>query len=51
MPAETLKAHGTLKNLLKDFADAPDIKITGISSNSKKLSPGNVFFALMRVTD
>ena len=47
MPAETLRAHGTLKILLEDLADAPDIKITGISSNSKKLSPGNVFFALI----
>ncbi len=47
MPAATLKAHGTLKTLLEDLADAPDIKITGISSNSKTLSPGNAFLALI----
>ncbi len=50
MPAEALKPHNTLKELLEDIADAPDVAITGISSDSKKLSPGNVFFALVGET-
>jgi UDP-N-acetylmuramoyl-L-alanyl-D-glutamate--2,6-diaminopimelate ligase len=33
--------------LLEGIADAPDIEITGISSDSKDLSPGDVFFALV----
>jgi len=47
MPAEALRPHSTLKALLEGIADAPDIEITGISSNSRKLSPGDVFFALL----
>ena len=50
MPAEALKPHNTLKELLEGLADAPDIAITGISSDSKKLSPGSVFFALVGET-
>lgn len=46
MPAETLTPHGTLASLLDGFADAPEIEIAGISSDSKALSPGDVFFAL-----
>ncbi|MFQ5982736.1 MAG: Mur ligase family protein, partial [Woeseiaceae bacterium] len=47
MPAEALTAHGTLRELLAGIADVPDLEITGISSNSKKLSSGTVFLALV----
>jgi len=47
MPAEVLRAHSTLENLLEGIADAPNIRVTGISSDSNKLSPGDVFFALV----
>ncbi len=47
MPAEALRPHGTLANLLDGLADAPAIEISGISSDSNKLSPGDAFFALV----
>ncbi len=47
MAAEALRPHGTLASLLDSIAEAPDIEVTGISSDSKKLSPGDVFFALV----
>lgn len=47
MPAEALRPHGTLRELLAGMADAPDIEFTGISSDSRKLVSGNVFFALV----
>jgi UDP-N-acetylmuramoyl-L-alanyl-D-glutamate--2,6-diaminopimelate ligase len=47
MPAETLRSNATLKELLEGFVDAPDIEIAGISSDSRRLSPGDVFFALV----
>ena len=47
MPAEALRSHGTLRDLLEGIADAPEIAITGISSNSENLLPGNVFLALI----
>ncbi len=50
MPAEALRPHCNLRQLFEGIADAPDIEITGISSNSSKLSPGNVFFALVGET-
>jgi UDP-N-acetylmuramoyl-L-alanyl-D-glutamate--2,6-diaminopimelate ligase len=50
MPAEELRSHGTLRELLKGIGDAPDIGVTGISSDSKNLSPGDVFFALIGET-
>lgn len=50
MPAEAVRPHPTLATLLAGIADAPDIEVTGISSDSKKLSPGNVFFALVGET-
>ena len=47
MPAEAMRSHGTLAILLEGIADAPEIEVTGISSDSKSLSPGDVFFALV----
>ncbi|MDH4071990.1 MAG: Mur ligase domain-containing protein, partial [Gammaproteobacteria bacterium] len=45
MPAELI-AHGmTLDELLAGIADAPRIGVTGISSDSRKLSRGNLFLA------
>jgi UDP-N-acetylmuramoyl-L-alanyl-D-glutamate--2,6-diaminopimelate ligase len=46
MPAEALRPHRNLRDLLEGIADAPDIDILGISSNSETLRPGDVFFAL-----
>jgi UDP-N-acetylmuramoyl-L-alanyl-D-glutamate--2,6-diaminopimelate ligase len=46
MPARALRPHGTLESLLGGLADAPGVEVTGISSNSKTLSAGDVFFAL-----
>ncbi len=50
MPAEALRPHRTLASLLDGIAEAPDIDVTGISSDSKMLSPGDVFFALVGET-
>lgn len=50
MPAEVMGPHATLRELLEGIAEAPDIKITGISSDSRRLSPANVFFALVGET-
>ena len=50
MPAEAMRPHGTLRDLLDGFTEAPDIELSGISSDSKKLSPGDVFFALVGET-
>lgn len=50
MPAETMRPQRTLTQLLEGFADAPDIEVTDISSNSRKLSAGSVFFALVGET-
>ena len=47
MPAEALRPHGALKELLDGIADAPEIEVSGISSDSRKLAPGDVFFALV----
>ncbi len=46
MPAEVLTPHGTLRDLLDGIAEAPNIELSGISSDSKKLTSGDVFFAL-----
>jgi UDP-N-acetylmuramoyl-L-alanyl-D-glutamate--2,6-diaminopimelate ligase len=46
MPAQVLRPHGTLAALLEGIADAPDIDVAGISSDSRNVSPGYVFFAL-----
>ena len=50
MPAEALRPHGTLRDLLEGIASAPAIEIGGISSDSKTLAPGDVFFALVGET-
>ena len=47
MPAEALRPHGTLKDLLDGIAEAPEIEVSGISSDSRVLTPGDVFFALV----
>ena len=46
MPAELIRPHVTLAQLLKGFASAPGIHIHGLSSDSRKLAPGDVFIAL-----
>lgn len=50
MPAEALRTHCTLRDLLEGIAEAPDIEVRGISSNSAKLTAGDVFFALVGET-
>jgi UDP-N-acetylmuramoyl-L-alanyl-D-glutamate--2,6-diaminopimelate ligase len=45
MPAEHLTTTITLAELLRGFADAPTIRIQGISSDSRKLKPGDLFLA------
>jgi UDP-N-acetylmuramoyl-L-alanyl-D-glutamate--2,6-diaminopimelate ligase len=46
MPAELIRPHVTLAQLLKGIATAPAIRIHGLSSDSRRLSPGDVFIAL-----
>ena len=50
MPAEALRPHGTLRDLLDGLGEAPDIEVGGISSDSRNLTPGDVFFALVGET-
>ncbi len=45
MPAELLKPQITLAELLQGIVEAPDIPMTGISDDSRKLRAGNVFLA------
>ena len=45
MPAERLSTTSNLQELLRDFADAPALDITGISSDSRALQPGDLFLA------
>ena len=45
MPAEHLTTTITLAELLRGFADAPAIRIQGISSDSRQLKPGDLFLA------
>lgn len=45
VPAEQLPLPMTLAELLRGFADAPAIPISGIASDSRQLSAGDVFFA------
>jgi len=47
MPAEALTPRGTLRDLLGGIAEAPNIEFSGISSDSRVLTPGDVFFALV----
>ena len=45
MPAEQLNSAPTLAELLRGFADAPAIPVTGISSDSRLLAEGDLFLA------
>ena len=45
MPAEHLTTTVTLADLLRGFADAPAIRIQGISSDSRQLKSGDLFLA------
>jgi UDP-N-acetylmuramoyl-L-alanyl-D-glutamate--2,6-diaminopimelate ligase len=46
MPAELIRPHVTLDQLLKGLGNAPAIRIHGLSSDSRKLRTGDVFVAL-----
>lgn len=46
MPAMQIHGAATLATLLQGFASAPDIEITGIASDSRKLSQGDLFLAI-----
>ena len=50
MPAEHLGTGLTLDALLGGIAPAPSIPVSGISSDSRKLRPGNVFLACQGAT-
>ncbi|MFQ5609220.1 MAG: Mur ligase family protein, partial [Woeseiaceae bacterium] len=45
MPAEHLNSQITLAELLAGFAEAPELAITGIASDSRKVEPGDLFLA------
>ncbi|HSD70733.1 MAG TPA: UDP-N-acetylmuramoyl-L-alanyl-D-glutamate--2,6-diaminopimelate ligase [Woeseiaceae bacterium] len=46
MPAELIRPHVTLDQLLKGIGNAPAIRIHGLSSDSRKLRKADVFVAL-----
>lgn len=50
MPASLIKAQITLADLLRGIADAPDIPVTGIADDSRRLLAGNVFLACQGAT-
>lgn len=50
MPAELIRPHVTLDQLLKGIGNAPAIRIHGLSSDSRKLRKGDVFVALAGVS-
>lgn len=50
MPAEMLTPTTTLKQLLRGIADVPDLTISGISTDSRQLKKGDVFFACQGAT-
>jgi UDP-N-acetylmuramoyl-L-alanyl-D-glutamate--2,6-diaminopimelate ligase len=50
MPAEFLANGNTLDALLQGIADAPAVEVTGIAADSRRLKPGNVFFAVQGAT-
>jgi UDP-N-acetylmuramoyl-L-alanyl-D-glutamate--2,6-diaminopimelate ligase len=50
MPAQQMTNGMTLSDLLEGFAVAPAIPVRGISSDSRALSPGDVFLACRRAT-
>jgi len=45
MPAHQLNSNVTLAELLQGFANAPDLTITGIASDTRKLDSGYLFLA------
>ena len=45
MPAQHINQHRTLEALLEGIADAPSIEISGIATDSRHVSPGDVFLA------
>ncbi len=45
MPAEHLNTKPTLAELLRGFADAPEIVVGNMSSDSRSLRPGDLFLA------
>ena len=50
MPAELLKPQMTLAELLQGIVDAPELPVTGITDDSRKLRAGNVFLACRGAT-
>ena len=50
MPAESLTSNVTLQDLLAGMVDAPPIPISGITADSRRLRPGDVFLACQGVT-
>ncbi|MDA0679069.1 MAG: UDP-N-acetylmuramoyl-L-alanyl-D-glutamate--2,6-diaminopimelate ligase [Proteobacteria bacterium] len=50
MPAELIAPTTTLAQLLQGIAAAPDLPVTGIADDSRKLKPGYVFFACQGAT-
>lgn len=50
VPARLITSHFTLDRLLRGLADAPPIIVGGISSDSRKLERGDVFFACQGAT-
>jgi UDP-N-acetylmuramoyl-L-alanyl-D-glutamate--2,6-diaminopimelate ligase len=46
LPAQTMRPRVELQQLLAGFADAPALPLAGITSDSRRLKPGEVFFAL-----
>lgn len=45
MPAEILRSHLTLQQLLAGFVDAPVLPISGIADDSRQVKPGDAFLA------
>jgi UDP-N-acetylmuramoyl-L-alanyl-D-glutamate--2,6-diaminopimelate ligase len=50
MPAEILGTHGNLKDLLRGFAHAPDLPLSGIAADSRRVEAGDVFLACQGTT-
>ena len=45
MPAINMTSHPTLQNLLAGFASAPNLPVTGIASDSRRIKRGDLFLA------
>ena len=50
VPAEQMNQAMTLAELLQGFADAPDIAVHGIASDSRQLQRGDLFLACQGIT-